>query len=744
MSQLSNFNQLCMGCMNVNPAGGVCPHCGFVDTQYIPSPQHLPLGTVLGGKYLTGRVLGEGGFGITYIGMDLNLDMKVAVKEYYPNGFVSRDATHSTVIPYMGEPSELFAKGKTKFIDEAKSLAKFRNLAGIVSVNDFFLENDTAYIIMEFVNGQTLKTYLTTHKLSPTQVFSMMLPVMQSLSYVHQAGMIHRDISPDNIMIAEDGSMKLLDFGAARDFTNSGNKSLSVLLKLGYAPAEQYSSKGLQGPWTDVYALCATMYKILTGITPDESIDRMQNDQLKPPSQLGVVIQPQQERALLKGMAIQKDQRFQSVPELMAALYPKSAEVTVPYAHVSKNPEQPTKPIKPVKPVKPEKSLQPQPSAQPVSQPAKKPAVGRENPPKKGKQGMMIGICAAGALVLAFAIATISSPTPAAEKNILPQENKVADTEERPTENESAPQTQGNDSLSWLENCSAELTKMILGQSLDSDESLAMYMAAQLTDGPFDLMGIISSTGYGSFSNGFSGYMDDSDLFKSIYQDKNYDINSLVLQVNDKEYREYAVMATPLAIPGAPKTFLLGAKALSSAPVETPTPKTETKLDFIEMYSQVSFPKDMTPNAQKKQLINYYNLQYSHISNLRDVYVVDTDPYPGTSNGQLFAYFTFTNEPTTFGYSSYIESTDTREVIGIFNAAVDELTQRFGNPVSYVGSELKNPQEFTDEHIAQKLFNEQDWSFRKQWDLGDHILLTVALFNKDQQNKLHVFYNITE
>lgn len=329
MSDIVNIEAICLGCMNQKPGAGACPYCGFNEADCRQEASHLPLRTILNGKYLVGRVLGEGGFGITYIGLELNLDIKVAIKEYYPNGFVSRETSTSTVRPYAGSNTETFELGKAKFINEAKALAKFRTLPGIVAVNDFFIENGTAYIAMEYVDGQTLKNGLSTQQFTAPQVFTMMYPVLESLAYVHQAGMIHRDISPDNIMLTQNGQVKLLDFGAARDFADSGNKSLSILLKLGYAPSEQYSSRGKQGPWTDVYALCATMYKLLTGVTPPESIDRIQEDELIPPSLLGAAISPQQEAALLTGMAVNRENRFQSVPELMAALYPQSGEKTV-------------------------------------------------------------------------------------------------------------------------------------------------------------------------------------------------------------------------------------------------------------------------------------------------------------------------------------------------------------------------------------------------------------------------------
>ena len=262
--------------MREKPDNGVCPFCGFDEAQYEPSPHHLPPRTILGGKCLIGRVLGEGGFGITYMGWDLNLDLKLAIKEYYPTGYVTRAGTTSnTVTPFRGEKTEFFATGRSRFINEAKTLAKFYTLPGIVSVRDFFLENGTAYIVMEFVEGETLKQRLSRvgGKMAPGEVFELMRPLLRSLAEMHASGLIHRDISPDNIMITPENNIKLIDFGAARDYLDSGNRSLSVMLKPGYAPEEQYFARGQQGPWTDIYALCATIYRAITGITPPESVE---------------------------------------------------------------------------------------------------------------------------------------------------------------------------------------------------------------------------------------------------------------------------------------------------------------------------------------------------------------------------------------------------------------------------------------------------------------------------------------
>lgn len=319
-----NVDLLCMGCMREKEtAEGPCPYCGFEERRDGPS-HYLPCRSILNGKYLVGKVLGEGGFGITYLGWDLNLDMKVAIKEYYPSGLVTRmSVSSSEVVSYTGEKADFYQTGKNKFMTEAKTLAKFYSLPGIVSVKDFFQESNTSYIVMEYIEGVTLKEYLKKNggRIPAPKVLEWMRPVIHSLEQVHRTGLIHRDISPDNIMITKDDTVKLLDFGAARDISPDGGRSLSVFLKPGYAPEEQYRTHGAQGPWTDIYALCATIYKCMTGMTPPEPLERMRADGLQSPARLGADLLPYQEYAVLKGLSIDAKDRYQSMEELEAALY---------------------------------------------------------------------------------------------------------------------------------------------------------------------------------------------------------------------------------------------------------------------------------------------------------------------------------------------------------------------------------------------------------------------------------------
>ena len=313
--------QFCPYCMTPVKEGEPCPSCGLTAGAYNPSPHHLPPGTILMDRYMVGRVLGEGGFGITYIGCDLRLELKVAIKEYFPTDKVTRHArTSLDVASYVGTASIGYEEGKVRFLNEARTMARMDKQPEIVSVRDFFEDHNTAYIVMEYINGTTFKELVSQRggRIPPEELLPMMEPLFSALTAMHQQGLIHRDISPDNLML-EKGALRLLDFGCARESVH-GTETMTVTLKHGYAPIEQYQHKG-QGPWTDVYALSATMYYCLTGKTPPQSLDRLCEDELILPRKLGISITERQEKALLYGMGIRPRRRFQSVEELHAALY---------------------------------------------------------------------------------------------------------------------------------------------------------------------------------------------------------------------------------------------------------------------------------------------------------------------------------------------------------------------------------------------------------------------------------------
>lgn len=288
----------------------------------------LRKGTRLIGRYTIEKVLGQGGFGITYLGIDELHEKKVAIKEFFPQGIVTRNIEYedAVTVTFVGEKDN-YNKGKEKFLKEARIMARFSKDEGIVKAQDFFEINNTAYIVMEYLEGITLKQYLRENeRIEPEELLELFVPLIESLDEIHSQGLIHRDISPDNIMVLLGGKIKLMDFGTARDYTDFGEKSLSLILKPGYAPPEQYQTHGVQGPWTDIYALCATMYKCLTGENPPDAIERVMDDNLKEISEFGIPVSKQMEETIIKGMSISARNRYQNIEEFCEDLYALSEE----------------------------------------------------------------------------------------------------------------------------------------------------------------------------------------------------------------------------------------------------------------------------------------------------------------------------------------------------------------------------------------------------------------------------------
>lgn len=311
------IDNYCYGCMYNKENIDICPRCGYINGNSQEEHYYLKEGYILNGKYLVGKVLGHGGFGITYLGLDIKLQIKVAIKEYLPSDISTRALGETTVTTFSGEKGEQFEYGLKKFLDEARTLARYNSHPCIVSITDFFEENNTAYLVMEYLDGVPLNDYLKEMggKIDFNVALNIMMPVMDALREVHSSGMIHRDVSPDNIYITSNKQVKLIDFGAARYAIGEKNKSLSVVLKPGYAPEEQYRTRGKQGPWTDVYAVGATIYKMITGETPLESLERLSEDDLKPPSQLGINISKDEEEVLMKALEIRGVNRYQTMNE---------------------------------------------------------------------------------------------------------------------------------------------------------------------------------------------------------------------------------------------------------------------------------------------------------------------------------------------------------------------------------------------------------------------------------------------
>ncbi len=322
-----NPDKLCMGCMKP-VEGNKCRACGFDRQEYEKnrSMRILPTGTVLHGRYLTGKTLGIGGFGITYLAMDLEKKKKVAIKEFFPNGLAERTVTGTGGgnISVSGEQQrQYYQKGLDSFVREANTMRAFRNLEGIVQVFDFFRENNTGYLVMEYLPGMSLRVYTKVSglPLKEDDVLELIWPVINSLAMIHRKGIIHRDISPDNIIYGMDHSITLIDFGAARQRTSDSNKSLTIMLKHGYAPMEQYYTQGKQGAWTDVYAICATIYYLLSGKVPPDSISRFALDNMVPLRTMNSNVSAQVSNAIQKGLAIKIEDRYQTMEELITELY---------------------------------------------------------------------------------------------------------------------------------------------------------------------------------------------------------------------------------------------------------------------------------------------------------------------------------------------------------------------------------------------------------------------------------------
>lgn len=322
------MSKRCMGCMEIfGDEFEICPHCGYVEGTKAEEAIHMEPGTILHDRYRVGKVLGFGGFGVTYIGWDGKLEQKVAIKEYLPSEFSTRMPGQSAVTVFNGEKGEQFNDGMNKFVEEAKHLAKFQNEPGIVKIFDSFTENGTAYIIMEFLDGETLTTRLKRDKtISEDEAVKMLWPIMESLQIIHSEGLLHRDIAPDNIFITKDGEVKLIDFGASRYATTSHSRSLTVIIKPGYSPEEQYRSRGDQGPHTDVYALAATLYKMITGKTPPDAMERrakienQKKEILEDPTKLNKKISLNRENAILNAMNVRIEDRTPDIQAFMDEL----------------------------------------------------------------------------------------------------------------------------------------------------------------------------------------------------------------------------------------------------------------------------------------------------------------------------------------------------------------------------------------------------------------------------------------
>lgn len=370
-----NNRDLCENCFQPLADGAApCPHCGFAPSLVANrQPLALPISSILIGKYVVGDILGMGGFGITYLAYDVKQDRRVAIKEYYPASLASRYPGRAEVLVLSGEKGEEFKKGARKFYEEAELVSNFTGNPNLINVYEFFYQNNTAYYAMEYLDGEDLVHYLKTEGrgLSTGKLLFLLEKVSDALGLIHANNVLHRDITPDNIFVCKDGGIKLIDFGAARHYMTQESQSMSVILKEGFAPIEQYQKNGKQGPWTDIYALGATCYYMLTGKKPTGVFDRMQNDTLDF-SNVNVELA----RVLRAMLSIQPERRpqnvyalkaiLQKIPIVRIPLMPRQgaaggAQYVPPVIPVPPVvPVPPMEPIPPVAPVPPQMPLEPQ------------------------------------------------------------------------------------------------------------------------------------------------------------------------------------------------------------------------------------------------------------------------------------------------------------------------------------------------------------------------------------------------
>ena len=323
MDYMRDRRLICLHCFGaIDPFTGFCNACGkHMGDNVQTTPDSMRPRTILGGRYLIGSTLGRGGFGITYKAYDTVLRRRVAIKEFFPRGYTRRIPGTLAVGVSDQKTAKIFNYWLQAFIQEAKVLSSIKSMEGIVSIYDFFLANNTAYIIMEFLDGVSLHRFILGRgdRLQLNETLNIMRPVLDTLLLLHQHGIIHKDVSPENIQIVNNKTVKLIDLGAASLYKQNVSKPFFVLKK-GYSPIELYHN-GSQGPWTDIYEVGATIYTCLVGTPPPEASARAQKDTLVPPSALNIKIQPVRENVLLKALAVNPQDRYSDVDLFRKMLY---------------------------------------------------------------------------------------------------------------------------------------------------------------------------------------------------------------------------------------------------------------------------------------------------------------------------------------------------------------------------------------------------------------------------------------
>lgn len=373
----------CIGCMEDmgDTPGAFCPHCGYNNSDSAPKqPYAMRPNTLLHGRYLVGRVLGQGGFGITYIGFDMVLNLKVAIKEYFPMGSATREGNSSTLRWNSMNSTEQRQGAYESFLKEARKTAKLDQVSAIVRVRDTFYDNETAYIIMDYVEGTTLKEKMLKEGIMPfSACIKLLTPLMEGLVKVHEIGLVHRDISPDNIMVQPDGSVKLLDLGAAKDMSVNQGPQSQLVTKNGFSPLEQYTESGEVGPWTDVYAMSATIYYCITGKLLPSALDRMSSPELNFSFPMKEALPASAAAALKAGLAVDQRNRTRNISDLLKQLNGAAPINAAPAG----DPYPATVPVSP----SPVPSARPAPAPAGNSAPLQTPAGGNTSQPAGGKKG---------------------------------------------------------------------------------------------------------------------------------------------------------------------------------------------------------------------------------------------------------------------------------------------------------------------------------------------------------------------
>lgn len=322
----------CLNCMKELPnVDEPCPYCGFNNHTYKPAGHHLQPYTILNGRYLIGCVIGEGGFGITYSAYDLPEDRHVAIKELFIANIVIRQDTYVVLADSTYSNVQYFEECKERFLQEANALQHLSDKKGVVDIYDNFKENGTSYIVMEFLDGGDLLKYLKMQggKIEYPDAFALLRPIMKSMIEIHRAGIIHRDISPDNIRYLSDHRMKLMDFGSAKSTTRNADGSL-ILVKAGYAPPEQYALNYKIGPWMDVYAMGATFYRCICGKPLKQSTHRTNDQDIEKLANVYPKVPIEVENVLYKALALKPENRFQDMYEFYIALKEASGDLIDP------------------------------------------------------------------------------------------------------------------------------------------------------------------------------------------------------------------------------------------------------------------------------------------------------------------------------------------------------------------------------------------------------------------------------